>query len=314
MFRSAILTPLRLATGWGPNPRYLGWMGVAMLVLLRITIGWHFFSEGHQKWEQSDWDAKPFFQNARGPLANQFRQIVWDWDGSLRLDVERTKVHFATFRDRAVRAFGFSDAQKRQAQTNYAKSIEQLQWLIESNANDLEEYQLGRQRLADLEKDSRRGGVPSLAGQTETIRAELNAKIAPILREIDTLWASYEAAQNAVATREQMLGKNPLEMGVTRNQLIDTSVMNSFVPYFDMAVGLCLVLGLFTPIAALAAAGFLASVFLSQFPPDTGPGSSYQLIEGMACLVIAGSAAGRLAGLDFLIFSWIQKFLPRNAE
>lgn len=285
-----------------------------MLVLLRVTIGWHFFSEGHQKWEQGDWDAKPFFQNAQGPLANQFRQIVWDWDGSLRLDVDRTKLHFATFRDRAVKFFGFNDSQKRQAQANYSKSVEQLEWLIESNANDLEEYRLGRQRLANLEKDRRRGGVPSLAGQTETIRAELNAKIAPILRNIDTLWASYESAQNAVATSKQLAGKKPLEMGVTRNQLIDTSVMNKYVPYFDMGVGLCLVLGLFTPIAALAAAGFLASVFLSQFPPVTGPGSSYQLIEGMACLVLAGSAAGRLAGLDFFIFTWIRKFLPRNAE
>ena len=61
-------------------------------------------------------------------------------------------------------------------------------------------------------------------------------------------------------------------------------------------------LGLFTPVAALAAAGFLGSVFLSQLPPSSGPGSTYyQLIESMACLVLAGTGAGRFAGIDYFL-------------
>ena len=48
---------------------------------------------------------------------------------------------------------------------------------------------------------------------------------------------------------------------------MNTGTIDRFVPYFDIAIGLCLLLGLFTPLAALAAAGFLGSVFLSQFPP-----------------------------------------------
>jgi len=90
---------------------------------------------------------------------------------------------------------------------------------------------------------------------------------------------------------------------------MDTSVIDSIVPYFDMLVGWCLLLGLFTPVAALAAAGFLGSVFLSQYPPLTGPTSSnYQLIECMACLVLAATGAGRFAGLDFFLHLIIRKF------
>jgi uncharacterized membrane protein YphA (DoxX/SURF4 family) len=311
-----LLGPLRLAVGWGDYPRLLGGLGIVMLVLLRLTIGWHFFSEGYDKFSQNGkWDSRPFFANAKGPFAEHFRQVVWDADGAIRLDVEKTKVHFARYRDAVIRHFGFDAAQKRQAQANYAKAIDQLEYAIDANATDLEEYRLGTDRVARYESDPMRGGVASLKGQTETIRAEWKSKITPVLGQIDSIWRNYEAIQNDAATTQQASRRPPLRMGFPRNQLIDTSVLNQVVPYFDMTIGVCLFLGLFTPLAALAAAGFLGSVFLSQFPPVTGPSSSsYQLIEGMACLVIAGTAAGRFAGLDFIIHTLIQKSWPRAAE
>ncbi|TVP98326.1 MAG: DoxX family protein [Planctomycetaceae bacterium] len=314
MSLSVFLTPLRLATGWGPHPRLLSGIGVVMLILMRLTLGWHFFSEGHEKWRQGDWDAAPFFLNARGPLAVQFRQMVWDYDGSLRLDVDKTKQHFAVYRDKVAKHYGFDEAQKRQAQANYAKSIEGLEFILASNATDLEEYELGRKRIQDLKRESMREGVPSLAGQAETIRTEWRLKITPVLREIDALWASYQQAQTLVATTSQVADNGELKLGVPRNQFMDTSVVNRWIPYFDMTIGICLVLGLFTPIASLAGAAFLGSVFLSQFPPVTGLGSSYQLIECMACLVLAGTAAGRFAGLDFFFHAWLRKPLTPTAE
>ena len=296
-------------------PRLLGLMGVLMLVLLRVTIGWHFFTEGYDKYEQRTWDAKPFFANARGPVASQFRQIVWDYDGSLRMDVEKTKVHFAIFRDRVIKHYGFDVAQKRQAQANFAKAVEQLQWVLGENTVNLEEYRLGVDRMQQLEADRNRGSVASLAGQTETIRSEWNAKLNPVLSQIDLIWKNYEAAQNAMANQDQAAIHPVIRMGVPRNQLIDTSILNRVVPYFDMTIGVCLMFGLFTPVAALAAAGFLGSVFLSQFPPATGPGSTnYQLIECMACLVIAATGCGRYAGLDFILYTIVRKFWPRPAE
>jgi len=151
-----------------------------------------------------------------------------------------------------------------------------------------------------------------LVGQTATIRSEWAKKATPSLKAIDDIWKSYEATQNSLATREQLGRRSPLKLGVPRTQWMDTSLVNQIVPYFDMAVGMCLLLGLFTPVAALAAAGFLGSVFMSQFPPATGPGSTmYQLIEGVACLVLAGTGAGRFAGLDFLFNTFIRKFWPR---
>jgi len=286
-----------------------------MLVLLRMTIGWHFYSEGVDKYRAGNWDAKPFFANAKGPVAEHFRQLVWDWDGAIRLDEKRSLVHLATFRDRVVAYYGFDAKQQKLAQSNYAKAANQLAELLTSSKSDIEEFKLGRLRLEKLESDANRSGVDSLVGQTATIRTEWNKKIAPTFKQIDAIWKNYELTQNNVATLAQAELRPPYKLGVPRSQRMDTSIINVIVPYFDIAIGVCLLLGLFTPVAALAAAGFLGSVFLSQYPPATGPASStYQLIEGMACLVLAGTGAGRFAGLDFVIKSIILKLWPRVVE
>ncbi len=315
MFKRALLTPLRFAVGGNPQPRVLAFVAVVTLILLRVTIGWHFFSEGYDKYQQGDWDSRPFFANAKGPFADHFRGIVWDADGILRQDVEKSTLAFARFRDRVGRHYGFSEAQTRQAQANFATAVEQLKVVLADNATDLEEIRLGRQRSIELEKDRHRAGVASLAGQTDTIRSEWNAKLRPILSQIDAVWNRYEASQNAIASLEQSQQKGFCKIDIPRTAAVDTSVLNRVVPYFDMLIGVCWIIGLFTPVVSLAACGFLFSVFLSQFPPATGPASSsYQLIEGLACLVLATTGAGRFAGIDFVFHSLVQKLWPRAAE
>lgn len=310
-----LFVPLRLATGWGISPRVLGWIGVAMLVLLRLTIGWHFYREGVDKYQSDNWSAVPFFANATGPFAPRFRELVWDAEGDFRLDKQKVIVEWAKFRDRIAKHYGFDQAQQRLAQQNYAKAVKQYDYVIALNETDLEEYRLGRQRIEQLDNDPVRAAVSSLGGQRETIRRERNALVAPVLRQIDDIWENYELSQNRVANEEQRSATTALIL--TRpatGTIADTSTIDQIVPYFDIAIGLCLLLGLFTPIAALAAAGFLGSVFLSQYPPTTGPSSSmYQLIEGIACLVLAGTGAGRFAGLDYFFHLLTRKiFAPDN--
>lgn len=304
--RKLLLTPLRLSVGWGLSPRLLGLIGITMLVLLRVTIGWHFYAEGVDKRKAGDWTAAPFFANANGPLAHQFQQLVWDWDGSFRLNRDAIMLVFAQYRDQAGSHFGFDEKQQAQAQLNYAKAIEQYDWVIAENAADLEEFKFGRERIERLHVDDKeraiRDGVSSLGGQRETIRQEWRAKAAPALKLIDTIWTNYEADQNRVATTDQQDAAGYFPFIKPRTNLVDTSSIDQILPYFDIVIGLCLLLGLFTPLAALAAAGFLGSVFLSQLPPSSGPGSTYyQLIESMACLVLAGTGAGRFAGIDYFL-------------
>ncbi|MEO9594720.1 hypothetical protein [Rhodopirellula bahusiensis] len=309
-----LLSPLRLAVGWGISPRLLGTIAVVMLTLLRLTVGWHFISEGIDKYQAGNWSAKPFFANARGPFAGHFRQMVWDYDGTMRLDVDQTKITWAYYRDQISDHYGFDEKQEAEAHNNYSIAAKQYEQVLQLNANEVQEFELGLERVEELDGDSVASGVSSLSGQRESVRKELSQKIAPVFSQIDAIWENYEIAQNKVASEEQREQRLAYPLVRPRLQMMDTSVIDSIVPYFDMLVGWCLLLGLFTPVAALAAAGFLGSVFLSQYPPVTGPTSSnYQLIECMACLVLAATGAGRFAGLDFFLHLIIRKFNGDNA-
>lgn len=322
--RKLLLFPLRLSVGWGLSPRLLGLIGATMLVLLRVSVGWHFYSEGVDKRDSGNWSAAPFFASAKGPFAEEFRSLVWDADGSLRLNQNSMEYQLAYHREVASGHFGFDDKQKDQAQRNYSKAVETYEWILDSNASDLEEFELGRARIAnlasgddagDLEKRTR-DGVSSLGGQRDTIRKEWVAKAAPALAQIESLFESYEADINSVATPEQLDANGPCELVKLRSHPIaDTSQIDRFVPYFDLTIGICLLIGLFTPVASLAAAGFLFSVFLSQFPPGTGPTSSmYQLVEAMACLVLAATGAGRFAGADYFLHLLCRKVWAADYE
>ena len=310
-----LLIPLRLSVGWGLSPRLLGLVGAVMLVLLRLTIGWHFYSEGLDKYQSGSFDAAPFFANARGPFAENYRQLVWDADGHMRRDLEKTKLWWAQFRDRVARHYDFNQDQETLAQLNYSNAVTRLEKVLDDNATTLDEYDLGLKRLDELNQDEVRNGVDSLRGQREAIRRELIESAEPILVQIDAVWDNYEASQNAVATREQKSEHPPIVMGKPPVGPMDTYRINRLVPYFDLAIGICLLFGLFTPLAALAAAGFLGSVFLGQYPPVTGPSSSnYQLVESMACLVLAGTGAGRFAGLDFFLHLIVRKVWGGSAN
>jgi len=317
--RKLLLFPLRLAVGYGLSPRLLGWTAVTMLVLLRLTVGWHFYMEGLEKYQASNWSAASFFSSAKGPFAVHYREMVWDADGSLRLDQEKTMIAWARFRDEIAKHYGFDEQQIRQAQANYAKAVDQYKWVLSENAEELEEYELGRARIEQLEteRDEKllRDGVASLGGQRDVIRLEWKQKAAPALRQIDLIWKNYAIAQNSTASQQQVAQHGSFALHRPRLAIVDTSVIDPIVPYFDMIVGLCLLLGLFTPVAALAAAGFLGSVFLSQFPPETGPTSTYfQLIDCMACLVLASTGAGRFAGLDFFLHLIVRKVWGSPAQ
>jgi uncharacterized membrane protein YphA (DoxX/SURF4 family) len=75
-----------------------------------------------------------------------------------------------------------------------------------------------------------------------------------------------------------------------------------------IGVGICLLLGLFTRIASLAGALFLASVIATQ-PPwlSTAEPTIYQTVEMAGLLVLAGTGAGRWLGLDYFFWALFRK-------
>ncbi len=86
---------------------------------------------------------------------------------------------------------------------------------------------------------------------------------------------------------------------------------NWLTTYGLCAIGVCLILGFLTPLAAICAAAFLALIYLSippwpGLPPNPRTEGHYwivskNLIELIACLLIAVTASGHWFGLDALV-------------
>jgi hypothetical protein len=91
------------------------------------------------------------------------------------------------------------------------------------------------------------------------------------------------------------------------------SPIDSIITWLTFLVGVCLILGLFTRVASVAGALFLLSVILTQPPwiPEAAD-TYYQVVEMLALFVLAAAAAGRYAGLDFIIHAFWLRFRNRN--
>jgi uncharacterized membrane protein YphA (DoxX/SURF4 family) len=100
--------------------------------------------------------------------------------------------------------------------------------------------------------------------------------------------------------------------------------INFAVTYALTAIGICLMLGFCTPLAALGGAGFMCFVVMTQpafpgiYPPDP-PIVGHALlvnkdfVEMVALLVVSTASAGRWGGLDFFLYRWIiNPFLARK--
>jgi uncharacterized membrane protein YphA (DoxX/SURF4 family) len=89
-------------------------------------------------------------------------------------------------------------------------------------------------------------------------------------------------------------------------------VANLLTMYGLCAMGMCLILGFLTPLAAICAAAFLAMIYLSMppwpgMPPNPREEGHYwivskNLVELIACLLVAVTASGHWFGLDALFF------------
>ena len=114
------------------------------------------------------------------------------------------------------------------------------------------------------------------------------------------------------ADLDLILDKSQRELGSVPASASSTlQTVDGVLMYGIVAIGACLIVGLFTRVAAVAGAMFLLSVAISQpFWLSQSAPTANQLIEMFALLTLATTAVGRWAGLDF----FIHHLLVRSAE
>lgn len=278
----------------------IGWLAASAIVLLRLVVGLHFFVEGYTKLADPKPFSAPFFNSASGPLASQYKAIVWDPDGLYRLHKDGTLDHWDGYRNRVIRHYGFDEGQTKKADVALKTYKDRLNQFFRANGEEIQEYYQWIDRRKANANDPIRE-LDSLKTHDARIDAEIRSQYGKLIPTIDRIWQDLENDLNDIATEEQWKRHGRLEIDKIGRRWIDSDRLDAVMPYFDLAIGICLLLGLLTRPAAILAATFLASVVLSRFPPEPGPTSTYyHLVEMTALLALAAIGAGRFFGIDYL--------------
>jgi len=287
---------------------------IIALVALRLIIGWHFYMEGADKVQKGGFSSTGFLSAAKGPLAKTFQSMVPDYDGITRLDSKKMAEVYEKFAADASNLYSFTDEQLSEVKSVVEVSKKQLSDVYKQCKPEIEEYENGIPRVAGYESDEMRTNVASLRKQRDEVETKWKALAKPALSDIDKVNAEFESKINLIATESQSLdgkSKRFASFKLPGAPPIDVKTVDKIIPIFDMTVGILLIVGLLTPVAAMAAGLFLVSVVLTQFPGSYGSQPTYyQAIEMVGCFFLAFADAGRYAGLDF--FPW--SFWNRNSE
>lgn len=183
-----------------------------------------------------------------------------------------------------------------------------LEDFLEVNRAELIAYFGSRDRLEGFSRDGDQRHqaaeqVISLQEQVDTIRQDRRRKFQSWIAEVGAMWNSLETQLNELVVERSPTARfialhRPFDQPYSWQKMIDR-----IIPWFDTVVGILLIIGLLTRIAASAAAGFLASIVMTQPPwiAGTAPTILY-IVELAACLVLVGAAAGRIGGLDYIIY------------
>lgn len=274
-----------------------------MLVLLRVTVGWHFLYQGLWKLENPDFTSSGFLGQAKGPFEDRYLELIPDYWGHERLDEERTLAAIEDYRQRFADANELSEAQAELADRIASARTDQVKGFFKENAEAIDGYFHDLERLAEV-KATPASELQYQKKRNWEKRQELQGKLRGWSNQLSSWMEQYRTDLGNVLTDEQRQTYSMLDPR--------TFSMDDFVTLSNIAIGACLMVGLFTRLAATGGASFLALIVFSQLElPGVYPlapaaaGRSLvvtkEVIEGVALLCLATLPVGRWGGLDFFI-------------
>ncbi len=203
---------------------------------------------------------------------------------------------------------GLVSRQKESALAIVDNYIGKLKDLLAENQTEILAYFRGADRLNGFDQDGSDrtkviSGVQSLSDQAKQIKHDRIGDARPWLQEVNAMWDGVEAEINALAVADQS-GRGPIHLErpwKPRFSLL--KIVDWTIPWFDAIVGGLLVIGLFTRLASAAGALLLIGVISTQPPFFLESADTIsQIIELAGLAVLFATCAGRLAGLDSLLY------------
>lgn len=323
----------------------IGLLAVAALVALRLALGCHFLYEGLWKTQpENHFTAAPFLTLAKGPVAPLFYAMIPDIDAREKLGVggpvakaeageakksagpnpEAIVNRWNTMRQEFVEFYKSADSKgelSKAAEQTFKQFSGQLTDYFVDHTKEIQAHFASLDRFRDPAVNKEIGQNAPFQKQRNWDRMmELRQESAKWVKDIDAQETAYLNSLTSLLNDEQKkLGRpaaswNPF----TWDQM---ELLNFTVTYSLLAIGLCLMLGFCTPLAALGGAAFMCFVVMTQpaFPtiyPHDPPVVGHALlinkdfIEMLALLVVAATGAGRWGGLDFFLCRMLRRCCP----
>ncbi len=282
---------------------------MVMLVLLRLNIGWHFFSEGVKHYSDPNWSSEPVLRAATGPLAPMFQSYLPEHRALQKLqakpengkpvgDAWLKEVHEDWTADaRRFADFYQLDEQQRAAvdEALERRRLELAGWKL-SHQDDLDAYHFDRSSLMEAAALPTAETIPFQKKRIDDSAARLGADARGWFAEIKQIETEFHRQLDRLLTVEQR------SKGSTPREKSPLQMVDKVMTFGILGIGVCLVLGLFTRLACLLGAAFLLSVVLTQpfWVSDAQP-TFNQWVELLALLALATTNVGKWGGLDFFI-------------
>lgn len=314
--------------------------------MLRLGLGCHFLYEGVWKIKHHDtFSAKPFLTQAKGPVSGLFYMMVPDINAQQRLRVDKDAdgelvvldeitdrwkgigdEFLVLYKPTSESKEGADEAHKaltKRVETTLTQSKTRLKKYLSLNVGKIEAY---FDAIDRFEKDpEREHDAPFQQERHWNQMMELRQEADVWIKNIESQETAYENELLGLLKKEnyKILDDDP-----QRHLDKATTTWNPFnegqMKFIDLAVtfgltaiGLCLMLGFCTPLAALGGAGFMCFVVMTQpafpgiYPPDSAIVGHALLvnkdfIEMLALLVTAFVSTGRWGGFDFFLYSWYE--------
>lgn len=289
------------------------------MVLLRIAIGWHIGYEGYTKL-QSHWrDEKPFsaemyLRNSTGPFREHFVSIVEDFHGLDKLDVEKLTQAWQQSLDKFAQHYGFADEQKQEAQKTLDELKERLGEYYGPEGSLAAKVANYRRGVAEWQEQEGQRLAPSAAEYHRKRQADLYKEQLELTAPAQKLTREFEDTLLALRTESQQQIP-PITKPIEEWSELERA--NTITMWGLFVFGALMVVGLFSRISSLGAACLLALFYFSNppwpgYPPPAVTEGTYlyvnkNLIEMIACLMLATSPSGVWGGLDALVRGMITR-------
>ncbi len=194
--------------------------------------------------------------------------------------------------------YSFNDEQKQTANAVFERYKRGLLDYLGSIESDLILYQRELRRLDQMQSFHGSTDIPFASQRLAEKRREVANQPNAWLADVRRMEREFNQDIAAIATEEQA------KQGELSQPESELKRNDRILVWAMMICGGCLIVGLFTRIAAVACAAFLFMVIMSQ--PPWVPGTittlfPYQLVEMLALLTLAATAVGRWGGLDFFL-------------